>query len=222
MCVSRVPVFAALAPSDQLSIAGLARATRLPEGAVAYSPADPEPKLVVVHTGHLRVSRLSADGAEHLMRVLSPGDFAGEAAVFSADPPTDTGRAMDDCHVCVFHHDDLATFVGDHPDLALRMLAAVTTRLKQTEDRLHALVSRGVEARVAHYLLGLPGRWRGAVVTVSLPLSKRDVASVLDTTPESLSRALRHLSQAGAITVGHGRSVTIDQPDVLQQVADGE
>lgn len=221
ICVSRVPVFAALAPGDQAKVAGLARPVRLAAGAVAYSPADAEPQLVVVHTGHLRVSRLSPDGTEHLTRVLLPGDFTGEAAVFSAGPPTDTGRAMDDCRLCVFRHDDLAAFVGDHPDLALRMLAAVTARLTETEDRLHALASRGVEARLAHYLLDLPGHWHGAVVSVSLPLPKRDVAALLDTTPESLSRALRELSAAGALTVGHGRSVTIDRPDLLQQVADG-
>lgn len=55
---------------------------------------------------------------------------------------------------------------------------------------------------------------------MTLPVAKKDVASLLDTTPESLSRALKSLASQGLIVIGAGRSVSIKQSDRLQQLVD--
>lgn len=55
---------------------------------------------------------------------------------------------------------------------------------------------------------------------MTLPLAKKDVAALLDTTPESFSRALKSLADQGLIVVGAGRSVSITQPELLQQLVD--
>jgi len=175
---------------------------------------------MVVHTGRLRISRLSANGAQQLIRVLSPGDFTGETAVLSGRGPDDHAIALGDSRLCVFHHSDLAALIREHPEIGLRMLTAVAERLSETEDRLNALTTRGVESRLADYLLGLPRTRREQVASVTLPLAKKDVASLLDTTPESLSRALRSLASKGAISFEAGRSVSITHPDALQRIAD--
>ncbi|WP_372594931.1 Crp/Fnr family transcriptional regulator [Actinotalea sp.] len=218
-CVSQVPVFAGLSARDQERVAALAHPTRLRGGEPATGADDPA-RLLVVHTGRLRISRFSPDGSEQLIRVLGPGEFSGETAVFSGRRTDDHATAVDECSLCVFRHDDLATLVREHPGIGLRMLATVTERLAETEHRLNALTSRGVESRLAEYLIGLPSTWQGPVATVTLPLAKKDVAALLDTTPESLSRALRSLAGQGVITTGAGRSVSITQAGRLQQIAD--
>ncbi|GAA4407394.1 Crp/Fnr family transcriptional regulator [Fodinibacter luteus] len=200
-------------------MAGLARPMHLAAGEVAYSAGDSPSRLIVVHTGHLKISRVSADGSEQLIRVLGPGEFVGEASVFADRSPEDYAIALDDCQACVFRHDDLRALVSRHPQIALRMLATVSARLSDTERRLSSLTAHDVEARVADYLLGLPGSWQGGIVTVTLPLAKKHVAALLDTTPESLSRSLRSLSDKGLIAIGPGRAVVLTQPDRLQQEA---
>jgi len=219
-CVSRVPVFAGLSANDQQRVAGLARPTRLKAGEVAYSADDELSQLIVLHTGRLKIFRLSVNGSEQLIRVLGPGEFTGETSVFTGQRPDDYATAVDDCQLCVIRHDDLDALVRQHPEIGLRMLATVSERLSDTEHRLNSLTSRGVESRLAEYLLGLPGTWPGRVATVTLPLAKKDVASLLDTSPESLSRALSSLATQGLIVIGAGRSVSITQPDRLQQLVD--
>ena len=219
-CVSRVPVFAGLSANDQQRVARLARPTHLKAGEVAYSADDDLSQLIVLHTGRLKIFRLSADGSEQLIRVLGPGEFTGETSVFTGRRPDDYATAVDDCQLCVIRHDDLDALVRQHPEIGLRMLATVSERLSDTEHRLNSLTSRDVESRLAEYLLGLPGTWRGRVATVTLPLAKKDVASLLDTAPESFSRALKSLAMQGLIVIGAGRSVSITQPDRLQQLVD--
>jgi CRP/FNR family transcriptional regulator, anaerobic regulatory protein len=219
-CVARVPVFSGLSAPDQQRVAGLAHPVRLLAGETAYSAEDDVSQLVVLHTGHLKIFRLSADGSEHLFRVLGPGEFAGEASVFTGQRPLDFAVALDDCQLCVFRHDDLEVLIRQHPEIGLQMLATVVERLSDTEHRLNSLTSRDVEGRVANYLLGLPIAWRDGSATVTLPLAKKDVAALLDTTPESFSRALASLATRDLIAIGVGRSVSITQPDGLQRLVD--
>ena len=219
-CVSRVPVFAGLSANDQQRVAGLARPTRLKAGEVAYSADDELSQLIVLHTGRLKIFRLSADGSEQLIRVLGPGEFTGETSVFTGQRPDDYATALDECQLCVIRHDDLEALIRKHPEIGLRMLATVSERLSDTEHRLNSLTSRDVESRLADYLLGLPSTWRGRVATVTLPLAKKDVASLLDTSPESLSRALKSLAKQGLIVIGAGRSVSITQPGRLERLVD--
>lgn len=220
-CVSRVPVFAGLVVQDQQRVAGLARPVRLQEGELAYSANDTASRLIVVHTGRLKIFRVSADGSEQWVRVLGPGDFTGESAVFTGQAPGDYAAALDDCQLCVFRHDDLRVLLRQHPDIGMRMLSTLSERLCDTEHRLASLTSRAVHARLADYLLALPATRRGGVATVSLPVAKKDVASLIATTPESLSRALKSLTGQGLIVIGAGRSISITQPDRLRQLADG-
>src|SRR5665648_765877 len=214
-CVSRVPVFASLSARDQYRVEELARPTHLKAGETAYRADDDLSQLMVLHTGRLKIFRLSADGSEQLIRVLGPGDFTGETSVFTGQRPDDYASALDECQLCVFRHDDLEGLIRKHPEIGLRMLATVSERLSDTEHRLNSLTSRDVESRLADYLLGLPSTWPGDVATVTLPLAKKDVASLLDTSPESLSRALSSLATQGLIVIGTGRSVSIMHPDQL-------
>jgi len=219
-CVTRVPVFASLSAQDQQRVEELARPTHLKAGETAYRADDDLSQLMVLHTGRLKIFRLSADGSEQLIRVLGPGDFTGETSVFTGQRPDDYASALDECQLCVFRHDDLEGLIRRHPEIGLRMLARVSARLSDTEHRLNSLTSRDVESRLADYLLGLSTTWRGGAATVTLPLAKKDVASLLDTTPESLSRALKSLAGQGLIVIGAGRSVSITQSDRLQQFVD--
>ena len=175
---------------------------------------------MVVHAGRLKVTRLSPDGAEQIVRVLGPGEFTGEAAVFTGDRPGHRVVALEDATLCTFRHDDLQRLIREHPEIGLRMLATVSERLSDTEDRLNALTSRDVETRLAGYLLALPVTWRDGVATVTLPLAKKDVASLLDTSPESLSRALAGLAGRGLIALGARRAVTVVRPEALQHLVE--
>ena len=221
-CVARVPVFASLSPHDQQRVEAVARPAHLRAGETAYSVDDDASQLVVLHAGRLKIVRCLADGSERLVRVLLPGEFTGETSVFTRQRPDGYAIALDESQLCVFRHDDLEVLITQHPDIGLRMLAAVSERLCDTERRLSSVISRGVESRLADYLLDLPSTWRDGIATVTLPLAKKDVAALLDTTPESFSRALKSLAEQGLIVVRVGRSLSITRPEQLQQLIDAD
>ena len=89
------------------------------------------------------------------------------------------------------------------------VLRQVLQQLARTEERLVAQTLEPVERRVADYLMSLPARPTERGLLVELPLPKKDVASYLGTSPESLSRSLRALAQAGIIETRGAREVLV-------------
>lgn len=221
LCVARVPLFQGLGHDEQLEVAALARPRSLAEGEVVSAPSDAASQLLVVHTGSVKITRPHANGTEHLVRVLGPGDFVGETALLTGRPPDHRATAITPGQLCVFRHEDLGRLVRAHPSIGLRMLQVVSARLQQTESRLVSVISGDVSSRLAEYLLSLPGTTTDGETTVRLPLPKKDVAALLDTTPESFSRQLRRLKDSGVLrSRGAGDLVLLDV-DALMDLADG-
>lgn len=214
--MSTVPLFQGLTHDQQLEVAGVAHPTRLGRGQQVYSAGSDISQLMVVHTGRIKITRTSADGREQLIRVLGPGDFIGESVFITGARPDHAATALEEAQLCVFRHADLGSLIDRHASIGLRMLQAVSSRLGETEARLAAVISGDVSSRLADYLLALPARTApGADPVVSLPLAKKDIASLLDTTPESLSRQLRALGDARVIEQGASGAVTILDVDAL-------
>lgn len=93
-CVSRVPVFASLSAQDQQRVERLARPTHLKAGEAAYRADDDLSQLMVLHSGRLKIFRLSADGSEQLIRVLGQATSPGRHRFSRASGPMISPRRL--------------------------------------------------------------------------------------------------------------------------------
>ena len=219
LCVSRVPIFQGLTREEQLRVAEFVRPVHVAKGETVYSPGQSVSRLLVMHSGQLKVSHAAANGQEQILRTVTDGDVVGERAFLTGHLPNDLVVALEDSRMCVFDHTDLSALLRDYPDVGLRMLRTLSDRLASVERLLAAITSSDVSARIAAYLLDLPGSIRDGVPTVWLPLAKYEIASYLGTTPETLSRRLAALAASGVIELHGRRNVTILDIDGLERVA---
>lgn len=219
-CVSRVPLFSSLDRESQDMVGSHARPAQLAKGQLLHSAGSDLASLFVVHSGRLKVVRVTAGGLERLLRVAEPGDVVGESAFLTGQRQDTYVSALEDTSVCIFVHRDLARLMASHPMIGLKMLETLSVRLDEAE---HALAHHGVgvPARLADYLLELPGRQGPRGVVVTWPLSKREVASYLGTTPESLSRALSKLESLDLIAADSRHSTVLLDIDGLENLANG-
>lgn len=216
-CVGRVPIFRGLSPAQQGHVASFAHPVHAGAGDVLYAAGQPSSRLLVLHSGSIKISAMSHNGQEQILQVLGAGDVVGMSAFLAGRRPDHDAIALSRAELCVFDHADLQRLVSTYPDIALQLLHAVSERLASTERLLTAITSSDVGARVAAYLLDQPGIFQpdGSVV-VQLPMAKKDIAAYLGTTPETLSRRLAALARRGVISVGAGRRIIILQPAVLE------
>ncbi len=183
------------------------------------SAGQPVSRLLVVHSGRLKITRVSADGQEQVLRTAARGDVVGEREFLNGHRPGHVVVAVEDSEMCTFDHGDLSALLGTYPDIGARLLRTVSDRLASVERLLAAVTSSDVTARIAAYLLDLPAKVAGGVPTVALPMAKQDVAAHLGTTPETLSRRLAALVDAGVIALHGRRDVTILDVEDLEQAA---
>ncbi|GAA2045341.1 Crp/Fnr family transcriptional regulator [Yaniella flava] len=220
-CVRQVPLFSGLTPEQQDLIRTLARPQILSRGERVHGAGERSGQLSVVHSGQIRVSRTMPSGRQRLLRVAEPGETLGEHNFFTGGRTLDDAEAITDARLCVFSHEDFAGLVEDYPRIAVQMLHSLGERLDEAERSL-ALSTVDVEARLADYLFQRPLLRDGSgspagIPQVRLPLSKKDIASMLGTTPESLSRALTRLTSEALITV-QTDVVTLVDPEGLEDL----
>lgn len=219
LCVTRVPIFRGLSREEQLRVVDFVRPLRVRKGDIVSAPGQPTSRLLVMHTGQLKVSHTSTTGREQILRTVTDGEVVGERAFLTGHRPTELIVALEDSQMCVLDHADLSALLREYPDISQRMLRSLSDRLSSVERLLAAVTSSDVNARVAAYLLDQPGSMRNDVLTVTLPMAKQDIAAYLGTTPETLSRRLAGLASSGVIALHGRRDVAILDIDALEDVA---
>lgn len=198
-CVSRVPLFADLPDADRRRLAEAAVTRRFDRGEQVHRPGD-RSGLRIVHNGRVKVHRTSESGVDQLLRILFPGDFLGETTLLTGHPADSWAVAIEPAEVCMLGGDEVGRLLLERPEVGVRMLASLSARLSDAEQQLASVTGASVGGRLADHLLELAAEAGSA--TFRLPSTKKDLASYLGTTPETLSRRLGALQDAGLIRLG--------------------
>jgi CRP/FNR family transcriptional regulator len=217
-CVRKVPVFADLSEEDQHRVAAAAVTRHYARDEQLYGPGD-RVGLHIVHTGQVKVHQITASGSDRLIRILSPGDFLGETALLADAESDHHAVAARPSEVCSIPRPGIQKLLLERPAVAMQMLQTVSARLGRAERRISTLASQPVGERLAQQLLYLVTEAGSS--RVRLPTTKRDLASYLGTTPETLSRQLSALQESGVIRLGPARAVEILDPKELRRKASG-
>lgn len=213
LCVSRVPIFNHL-PSDALAvIADKAVMRPYARAQFIHRAGEPSDRLFIVHKGKVKVYRLSDTGKEQLVRILNPGDFAGELALFSATAHDSYAEAMQESEICTIFQADVRDLLLQYPDVSLHVLAELSRRLGTSERQTTAIATESINARLAQYLADQAEQENS--FSFSLPMSRRYLASFLGTTPETVSRRLGEFEEAGWISQSGQRKIKILDLDAL-------
>lgn len=213
-CVSLVPIFNHLDHEQMEEIMKATRSASYKKGEIIYSEGDRSDSLYIVSRGKIKIYRLSESGKEQLVRILLPGDFTGELALFRESIHEAYAEAMSDTDVCLITRADLQVFLMKYPSISLRILSEFSNRLAASEKQTTRFATENVETRLALFLAECVED-ENEPVEIYLPMSRKDLASYLGTTPETISRKLTDLEQAGYIKQLTGRKIKILDLDGL-------
>lgn len=198
ICVSIVPIFNHLAKEQMKEIAEVIQHFDYKKGENIYLAGEQSNSLYIVRKGKIRIYRLSDSGKEQLVRILRSGDFTGELALFNEGIHESFAEAMEETNVCTIRRNDLQKLLGKYPAIALKILAEFSSRLEQSEKQTARFATEKVETRLALFLAECLDANLDSNEFV-LPMSKKDIASYLGTTPETISRKLLDLEEMGYI-----------------------
>lgn len=213
LCISIVPIFNHLQYEEMLEIVKTSQTKCYGKGDIIFRAGEPSEHLYIIHKGQVKIYRLAESGKEQLIRIMVPGDFMGELALFTNDSLETYAEAMSDTEICAIHKSDMREMLLSNPSISLKILEVFSKRLNEAEKNIESFGSQDSEKRLANYLLELANAETGTTpnvpIEIKLPISKKDLASYLGITRETLSRRLTSLQEQGIITQTGQRNITI-------------
>ncbi|MEQ6377669.1 Crp/Fnr family transcriptional regulator [Bacillaceae bacterium S4-13-56] len=215
LCVSKVPIFNHLTNEELQEISSVIHHVHFKKGEVIYLSEDVPEQLFVVHKGKVKLYRMSESGREQLLHVLESGEFMGETSLFSKKPLTHNAEALEATDMCLIHRKELETFLVKYPSIAMKIIEAYSQRIEQLEELIEQMGLQDSEQRVASILLHLKPTHSS---TIHLSFSKRDLASLIGTTQETLSRKLASFQQNGWIELKGQREIRILSEEHLHDI----
>ena len=189
------------------NLSGIAMVVSFKRRTNILSSGDPGNGFYLVKEGRVKVFMLSSEGKEQILHIIGPGESFGEVAVFAGQSFPAHAVALENCRLVFLPRDDFVALVSANPALALNLLAALSQRLRHFAKMIDALSLKEVPGRLAAHLLNLEKK-QGSVKQIHLELSKTQLASLLGTIPETLSRIFNKLQRAGYIAAD-GAEITI-------------
>ena len=207
-------LFSGLPAEDLEAIAAFAVLRNLERGEYLFRQGAPSEGFYVVQCGAINVHRVSPAGKEQVIHVFRMGESFAEAALATpAGYPADA-RAVEASTVLLIPKTPILTLIGRRPDLALRMLGAMSQHLRVVVGMLDDLTLKDVETRLVNWLLK---QSRGQPGPLRLLGTKRVLAAELGTSSETLSRTLGALRDRRIITVT-GQTIIVQDPAALQAI----
>lgn len=217
--LSRTLLFEGL-PSEKLAlIAGITEIHSYGKGQIIFSEGDPARGFYTVFSGRIKIFKLSPDGKEQILHIFGPGEPFGEVAVFEGINFPAYAQAMDEASAMLIPKDRFIELIARDPALTLKMLSVLSMRLRKFTHLIEDLSLKDVPGRLAKYMLLLSERGEGAC-HIRLDLTKNQLAGLLGTIPETLSRIFSRLSSQGIIQM-NGAEITIIDRIGLEDLAKG-
>jgi CRP/FNR family transcriptional regulator, cyclic AMP receptor protein len=213
-----VPVFSALGEDDLVEVAAVTVPREFGAGEMVFREGDRSDTCYVMRSGRVRAIREHTDGRTITLATFGPGEIFGELAMFDDERRSATIEALDATEAAAILGGDMRRLLRAHPDIAVKLLAALGRRLRETNERLTRQSFQTVQSRVASAVMELVAAARADGAgdgDVLITATQSELAQLAGSSRESASRFLAVLERAGVITQGRGR-LTVHTPERLE------
>ena len=202
---------------EVLATAGIVRSYK--KSARIFRQGDECPGLFIVGQGLVRIYKIAPTGKEHVLHFAEPGQTFAEIAAIGGFACPAHADAVEDSVCLVIPTDRFQHLTREHHELCLQLLGGMALWVRQLVGLLEDLVLRDASGRVARHIL--QADTTGGRAPFVLPMLKKDLASHLNLTSETLSRTLRRLAESGLIEMGAGQQIRVVDAGGLRDVAEG-
>lgn len=209
--IARAHLFRGLPENQLREMEAITVEKRLKKGDLIFSEGDDGHGFFLVVSGQIKIFKSSADGKEQILHILGPGEPFGEVPVFSGQQFPASAEAIRDSRLIFFPRAAFVDLITANPSLALNMLAVLSMRLRQFTVQIENLSLKEVPGRLATYLVYL-AQEQGSEDVVTLNISKGQLASLLGTIPETLSRIFARMNSQNLIEVKDREIRLLDLP----------
>src|ERR1043166_3709824 len=176
--IRSVPLFGSLDDKAAAELRDLLRTQDRKGGTTLFSAGDAGDAMYLIESGRVRISVTDEDKRQIVLAELARGDFFGEMAIIDGKNRSADAAVFEDAKLAVLSRDNFLSFIQSNPTVALEMLSATFSRLRQTDKMLQQRVSRNVNEeqdkrmtiadRAADAIAEFGGSWKFIIAAVGI------------------------------------------------------
>ncbi len=219
----RCPLFAGLKEEDLKKIRTIASPKQVGKRGVLFSDGEEAKGFYVILSGKIKLYKISPEGKEQILHVVSAPDAFAEAALFLEGSYPAFAEALIDSQLLFFPKRDFIQLIEKNPQLSINMIVSLSHFLRRFASLIEELSLKEVSSRIAKHLIDLSlksAKEGKSPREVELDLSKTQLASKLGTISETFSRTLAKMKAKGIIDVKKNRILILNR-ETLEELASG-
>ena len=214
-------IFKGLSPDDLEKVAAITVIKSLEKGQYLFHEGDPASGFYIVQTGAVNIHRVTAAAKEQVIHIFRAGESFAEAALASESGYPADARVIESSQILLVQKAGFLDLLRRQPELALRMLASMSSHLRVLVSQLEDLTLKDVETRLANWLIKrCPEPHSERPVHIQLTMTKRVLAAELGTVSETFSRTLAKFREQKTVTA-KGKTLTVLSPARLTALLRG-
>jgi CRP/FNR family cyclic AMP-dependent transcriptional regulator len=219
MSILRATALLRSVPAEDLNaLAATSRLRGFRRGQVVFTRSDPGDTVIVVVSGHVKVTVRSADGGELTLAIIPPGGLLGELGVVDGGPRSADAETLEECQLLLIPREAIRDICARVPSAAQALTNSIAATLRRLTDAAADLVFLDLPRRVAKVLLSQPRDNDG---NIRFRMNQEELAHQVGSTRQSVNAALRGFERRGWIEM-HDRVVIVKQPAALGRFAGTE
>src|SRR3990170_5724757 len=209
--ISNARIFGSLSGEDVSALIKLGEKRHWPKGGQIIREGDIGDALYIILSGRLKVVLYGEEGKEIVLSIMKEGDIFGEMALFDGEPRSANVEAVEDTECFIIQGSTLLEYIKVHPAVALNFLSHLSRRLREADRKIGGLALLDVCGRIAHTFLDIAKKASGGaqekkVVSIER-LTHEEIAAMIGSSREVVSRALKKMTQEGYVKIEKERFI---------------
>jgi len=190
------------------------------KGDVIFEEGDTINGIYCIKDGICKMSKLSANGKDHIVKLITKGELLGQRSIISDEPVNLSAIALEDMEVCFIPKSEIMGFFEKNNQFSMNVMRTICGDLKEADDHSVTMAQKTVKERLAETLLYLADTFgKNKDGSLKVQLSREELASLIGTATESCIRLLSDFNKRGLIELA-GKKITIKEIGKLKKMAE--
>ena len=214
----KIPLFSSLKEEELEALKKVTHTKNFPKDKIILLEDEEGDTLFIILSGQVKVTSFSESGKEVIFSLLGANDFFGDLSLLDGKPRSASVISIEDSRIQLIRRPDFNQLIQEYPTIALKLLEGLALRLRKADERIESLALLDVTGRVAGILLQFAeerGIVTGNIVVIKSRPTHQELANMVGTTRETVTRVLKQLEQKKYIRMS-GKDVTILDMDLFK------
>jgi CRP/FNR family transcriptional regulator, dissimilatory nitrate respiration regulator len=219
MHMQDIPLFGGISDDARKILSEQIRYRTYGPGEMVLRETDTVTAFYVVLTGQVKLYKSSPEGKEQTIILIGRGEPFALCTAFDLEPFPVNVMALEESVIITFPGPVIKTVARKEPSLLLNIIQILSRRFRESMALIESLSLKEIPQRLATFLIHAQNKEKGD--WIELTITQRELAKILGSTPEALSRAIRKMSNENILSV-EGRTIKILNQKALEKLVEGD